>query len=173
MSSRVAVGSLSLSAAAFVALIGFEGYTDKAVVPVTNDRPTVGFGSTFHEDGRPVKMGDTTTPVLAAQKAITHIQADERKLRDSLPGVKLSQQEYDVYLDFAYNFGMANWNSSTIRKRLVAGDYSGACDALLMWRYAGGYDCSTKVNGQPNKRCWGVWSRQLDRHQRCIEAQND
>ena len=30
-----------------------------------DDRPTVGFGSTFHEDGRAVKLGDMTTPVRA------------------------------------------------------------------------------------------------------------
>lgn len=171
--NRVAVGGMSLSAAAFVALLSFEGYTGKAVIPTTNDRPTVGFGSTFHEDGRPVKMGDTTDPVAAAQKAIVHIQKDERRVRESLPGVELNQQEYDLYLDWVYQYGTANWNSSTIRRRLLSGDHKGACDALLMWRYSGGYDCSTTINGQPNKRCWGVWTRQLDRHTKCLEAQPD
>lgn len=169
--NRVAVGGMSLSAAAFVALLSFEGYTGRAVIPTVDDRPTVGFGSTFHEDGRPVKLGDTTDPVSAAQKALTHIQKDERTFRAGLPGVMLKQAEYDVYMDFVYNYGTANWNGSTIRRRLLAGDYAGACDALLMWKRAGGYDCSTMINGKPNTRCYGVWTRQLERHQKCMEAQ--
>lgn len=171
MSKRTAVNGLSLSAAAFVGLLAFEGYTDKAIIPTIKDRPTVGFGSTFHEDGRPVQLGETTDPVSAAQKAIAHIQKDERRVRESLPGVELNQKEYDLYLDWVYQYGIANWNNSTIRRRLIDGDHKGACDALLMWRYSGGYDCSTTINGQPNKRCWGVWTRQLDRHQKCLEAQ--
>lgn len=168
--NRVAVGGLSLSALAFVAMLAYEGYTDKAVIPTINDRPTIGFGSTFHEDGSPVKIGDTTDPVKAAQKAIAHIQKDERKVRDSLPGVKLNQAEYDIYMDWVYQYGISNWQASTIRKRLVQGDHRGACDALLMWRFSGGYDCSTLINGQPNTRCYGVWTRQLERHKKCIEA---
>lgn len=168
--NRVAVGGLSLSAMAFVALLSFEGYTSKAVIPTVNDRPTVGFGSTFQQDGTPVKLGDTTDPVSAAQTAIVHIQKDERKVRDSLPGVYLNQAEYDVYMDWVYQYGTANWQGSSMRRRLLDGDHKGACDALLLWKRADGYDCSTMINGQPNKRCYGVWTRQLDRHKKCLEA---
>ena len=43
---RTFIGALALSAAGLIALVAHEGYTDKAVVPVPGDRPTVGFGST-------------------------------------------------------------------------------------------------------------------------------
>ena len=46
-----------------------------------------------------------------------------------------------------------------------------ACAALLSYRRAAGYDCSTLVNGKPNRRCWGVWERQLKRHAKCMAAQ--
>ncbi len=55
-----------------------------------------------------------------------------------------------------------------MRRQLLVGNYRAACDALLQWKRAGGYDCSTLVNGQPNKVCWGVWDRQRERHAKCL-----
>jgi GH24 family phage-related lysozyme (muramidase) len=164
---RIIVAALSLSAAGLVGLVVHEGYTDRAVVPTQGDRPTVGFGSTFHEDGTPVQLGDTTTPVRALIKAHAHITKDEAAFRASLPGVALHQGEYDVYLDWTYQYGTAAWAKSGMRRELLAGDYTAACNALLAYRFAGGFDCSTPGN----KRCAGVWTRQLERHAKCMELQ--
>lgn len=167
MSKRNLVAALSLSAAAFIALVVSEGYTDKAVIPVQGDRPTVGFGSTFHEDGRPVKPADTTTPVRALIKAHAHISQEEAVFRRSLPGVELTQAEYDLYIDFIYQYGSTIWWTSSMRRHLLFGQYVKACNALLLYKRAGGYDCSTPGN----RRCPGVWTRQLERHAQCMAAQ--
>jgi len=53
---RMLVAALSLSAAGLVGLVLHENYTGTAVIPTQGDRPTIGHGSTFHEDGTPVKM---------------------------------------------------------------------------------------------------------------------
>ena len=98
--ARVVVASLSLSAAAFIGLVMDENYTDTAVIPTKNDRPTVGFGSTFHADGSPVKMGDRTTPVRALVTAQAHISREEVIFRASLEGASLHQAEFDVYMDW-------------------------------------------------------------------------
>ena len=55
---RITVAALSLSAAAFIGLVVHEGYTDRAVIPTKGDVPTIGFGSTRYEDGRPVRLTD-------------------------------------------------------------------------------------------------------------------
>jgi GH24 family phage-related lysozyme (muramidase) len=167
MNSRSLVAALSLSAAAFIALVVNEGFTERAIVPTQGDRPTVGFGSTFHEDGRPVKITDTVTPQRALIKAHAHISRDEAMFRQSLPGVMLHQAEYDVYMDFVYQYGPATWEKSSMRRNLLAGDYRKACDALLLYRRSAGFDCSTPGN----KRCPGVWTRQLERHAKCMAAQ--
>lgn len=169
--SRRAVGTLSFSAAALVALFVFEGYTGTATIPTKGDVPTVGFGTTIKQDGSKITLQDTTNPVTSAVNALSHIQKDEELFKRSLPGVMLRQDEYDIYIDWVYQYGMSNWNTSTIRRRLMAGDHVGACNALLMWKYSAGYDCSTTFNGQPNKVCWGVWARQLERHRKCMAAQ--
>jgi GH24 family phage-related lysozyme (muramidase) len=168
---RKTVAGLTLSAAALFALVMEEGYTDKAVIPTKGDRPTLGFGSTFHEDGRPVKMGDTTTPTRALLKVKAHIDREEASFIRSLPGVELHQGEHDLYMKWVYQFGTGNWWKSSMRKNLLVSNYKGACDALLAYRYAAKYDCSTLVNGKPNKRCWGVWTRQQERHAQCMALQ--
>jgi len=168
---RIAVTALTISAAAFAAWQGYEGYTDTAVIPTKGDVPTIGHGSTRYEDGSRVRMGDTITRKRAAELARNLMREDERAFAESLPGVDLTQGEYDVFIDFVGQYGMANWRRSSMRRELLAGNYVGACKAILRYRFAAGYDCSTMVDGKPNRRCWGVWVRQRDRHRKCMEAQ--
>lgn len=166
--ARIIVAALTLSASAFVTLLVSEGYTDKAIIPTKNDRPMHGFGSTFNADGSAVKLGETTTPVRALITAQAHISKEEKKFRDSLPGVNLYQGEYDLYVDFTYQFGIGTWRASSMRRNLLAGDYVAACNALLLYKYSGGYDCSTPGNN----RCAGVWTRQQERNRKCLSMQN-
>lgn len=163
---QIATG-LALSAAAFVGIVTSEGYTETAVIPTKNDRPTNGFGSTFKEDGSPVRMGDRITPVRAVQRAAAHLSKEEAAFRASLPGVALHQAEYDLYMDWVYQYGIDAWRASSMRRELLARRYPQACGALLLYKKSGGYDCS--IPG--NKVCAGVWTRQLERHRKCMEAQ--
>jgi GH24 family phage-related lysozyme (muramidase) len=164
---RIAVALLTLSTAGFLSWKASEGFTDQAVIPTKGDVLTIGHGSTRYEDGRPVQMGDTITRERASVLARNLMKADEKRFAASLPGVRLHQAEFDVYMDFVGQFGIGNWRESSMRRRLIAGDYVGACNALLLYKYSAGYDCSTPGN----KRCGGVWARQLDRNSKCLGAQ--
>ena len=106
------------------------------------------------------------TKERAVQIAKAHIAKDEVAFRKSLSGVKLTQTEYDVYLDFVYNYGQANWNGSSMLRNLKAGQYKQACTSLLKYKYVAKRDCSVRSNG-----CYGVWTRQLDRYNKCIGVQ--
>lgn len=171
LKKRLSITALTISATAFVAWQGYEGFTDEAVIPTKGDVPTIGHGSTRYEDGSRVKMGDRITRQRAAELARNLMSKDEKAFRDSLPGAYLNQVEYDVYLDFVGQYGMANWRKSSMRREVLAGNYIKACNALLLWKKAAGYDCSTLINGKPNKRCYGVWTRQLERRDKCIKSQ--
>lgn len=182
MRNRVLAAALALSAAGFSAWQASEGdgpVVEQAgvevhlpYIPTQGDRPTIGHGSTRYEDGTPVTLVDPPiTRERAEQLARSLHEEEEQRFRASIPGVKLFQEEYDLYIDFAGQYGIGNWRASSMRRELLAGNYIKACDALLRYRYAAGYDCSTTVNGKPNKRCWGVWTRQLDRHAQCRGAQ--
>lgn len=166
----MAVAGLVLSAAGFAAWVAGEGFTARPVIPTQGDVPTIGHGSTRYEDGTPVRMTDPAiTRERAAELARNLHSEEESRFKASLPGVSLTQGEFDLYLDFTGQYGIGNWRQSSMRRHLLAGEYRQACDALLRYRYAAGYDCSTTINGQPNRRCWGVWARQLERHAKCIE----
>lgn len=169
---RIAAALLTISAAGFAAWQASEGYSPTPYIPTKNDSPTIGHGSTRYEDGTPVKLTDPPITRERAEQLARNLMAkDEQLFRASMPGVKLYQAEYDLYLDFVGQYGIGNWRSSSMRRHLLASQYAQACDALLLWRRAGGYDCSTRINGKPNRRCWGVWERQLQRHAQCLAAQ--
>jgi lysozyme len=165
--ARIAIGSLALSMAAFVGLVSHEGYTTGAIIPTKNDRPTLGHGSTFWEDGRPVKMGETITPTRAIILASKHLTKEEAVFRASIPGVALHQAEYDIYMGWVYQYGTGAWVKSSMRRELLAGKHKASCDSLLLYKKSGGFDCS--IPG--NKICWGVWKRQLERHAACMAVQ--
>jgi GH24 family phage-related lysozyme (muramidase) len=164
---RIAVASLTLSASALIGIAVSEHYAGSAMIPTQNDRPTLGFGSTFHADGTPVRLGDTTTPVRALVTMRAHISKEEKVFQASLPGVELSQGEYDLYMDWVYQYGTGAWLKSSMRRELLANRHPAACHALLLYKRSGGFDCS--IPG--NKVCAGVWTRQRKRHAACMALQ--
>jgi GH24 family phage-related lysozyme (muramidase) len=164
--TKISVILLAASAAFFTSLIGYEGYESKPYLDSAKVA-TIGIGSTSYENGTKVKMTDKPiTKERAVQIAKAHIAKDEVAFRKSLQGVKLTQTEYDVYLDFVYNYGQANWNGSSMLRNLKAGQYRQACASLLKYKYVAKRDCSIRSNG-----CYGVWTRQQDRYNNCMRVQ--
>ena len=167
------VMAISASGAGFAAWQAHEGFTAEPVIPTQGDVPTIGHGSTHYEDGRKVKMSDPAITKQRAQElALNLMTSDAKKFFVSLaPDSMLHPVEFNVYLDFVGQYGIGNWGASSMRRQINAGDHIGACKSLLKYRFAAKYDCSTTVNGRPNKRCWGVWTRQFDRYNQCMEVQ--
>lgn len=168
---RQAVTALTVSAAAGLATLGAEGFRSAPYIPTQGDVPTIGYGSTVYEDGKKVTLQD---PPITKERAIqlvkNHKSKDEVMFRESLPGVKLTQGEYDLYMDFTYQYGITNWRSSSMRRHLLNGEYLQACNALPAWRNQAGRDCSLPQNWGP-KGCKGVWTRQLERQAKCLAEQ--
>ena len=153
MNNRIAIASITLSAASLISLVVSEGYTDKAVIPVPGDKPTIGFGTT---DG--VKMGDKIDPVTAVKRAYKDIQQFEGAVRQCVK-VPLMQSEYDAWVEFTYNVGADAFCRSTAVKKLNAGDYAGACEQMKRWVY---------VAGQFNQ---GLANRREREYQKCMSEQ--
>ena len=164
---RLAIAALALSAAGLVGLVNHEGFVKDAMTPIPGDRPTVGFGSTFKEDGTPVQLGDSVTPHRALRMSLTHIAKDELNLKRCV-SAPMSQVEYDILVDFAYWRGSGGACRSEVVKAINRGDYVASCEAYLKLdsRRAAGKDCKDPLN-----RCRGVWLRAQDRYKRCMEAQ--
>jgi lysozyme len=124
---RVVIGALSLSASALVGIALHEGYRGEAYIPVKGDVPTIGFGTTAG-----VKPGDRIEPVQALVRKLADVQRFEGALKECVR-VPLHQYEYDAFMSLAYNIGPGAFCSSTLVRRLNAGDYTGACNEILRW----------------------------------------
>lgn len=148
--TRNAIAALSLSATALVGIVTYENYTDRAIIPVPGDVPTVGFGTT---DG--VKLGDTTTPPKALSRALTDIAKFEGALKRCVK-VPLAQHEYDAYVSLSYNIGSGAFCNSTLVKKLNASDYVGACQEILKW---------DKFKGKPLR---GLTIRRQGEYAQCV-----
>lgn len=138
--TRLAIGALSLSAAGLVALLGYEGYSDIAYIPVKGDVPTIGFGTT---EG--VKLSDTITPEKAVERAYRDIMDTETAIHKCVD-VPLTQGEYDAFVSLSYNIGTDAFCKSTLVKKLNSGDYDGACAELRRWVYVKGKKSQGLVN---------------------------
>ena len=156
MIKRTSIAALALSAAGLVGIVLQEGYTDKAVIPVPGDVPTIGFGST---DG--VKLGDKTTPPMALARALSDVSKFEGALKQCVK-VPLHQHEYDVFVSMTYNVGSSAFCKSSLVKKLNAEDYAGACDEILRWRFFQGKDCAI-----PQNKCAGLYSRRKLETEQC------
>jgi lysozyme len=127
MKARIVIGALTLSASALVGIAVHEGYRGEAYIPVKGDVPTIGFGTTAG-----VKPGDRIEPVQALVRKLQDVQRFEGALKQCVR-VPLHQYEYDAFLSLAYNIGPGAFCSSTLVRRLNAGDYAGACAEILRW----------------------------------------
>lgn len=56
----------------------------------------------------------------------------------SCVNVKLTQNQYDAFSDLAYNIGVGAFCRSSIVSDLNSGNYTRACDKLLLFNKAGG-----------------------------------
>lgn len=139
---RKLIAALTLSASGFVGILGYEGYSSEAIIPVKGDVPTLGFGTTTG-----VKMGDRIDPVTAVVTALDDVKKAERSIEECIK-VPLHQSEYDALASFTYNIGGRAFCSSTLVKKINAGDYDGACEELKRWVYVK----NVKVKGLENRR---------------------
>lgn len=168
---RIAVALLTVSATGFAAWVASEGECLQACIPTKGDVPTIGHGSTRYEDGTAVKLTDPPITRKRAVELAKNLQSqEEKRFIASLPGVFLHPEEFDLYMDFTGQYGIGNWRASSMRRDLLAGDYVAACNDLLKYRFQAKRDCAQPINWGA-QGCKGVWTRQQQRHAKCMAAQ--
>lgn len=100
--------------------------------------PTIGYGSTFYEDGTKVKLTDAPITEARAMDLLGNVVNDFSKQVNKLIKVEVTQHQYDALVDFAYNVGVGNLASSTLLKKLNAKLYDETAEQFLRWNKAGG-----------------------------------
>lgn len=157
--TRVALVALALSAAGLTMIKMEEGFSPVAYPDPTYgwEVPTIGYGTT---EG--VKRGDRITEPEAERRLLGYLAREDRTFQRCTV-VPLSQIEYDWYKNFYYNIGAAQYCSSTLSRKLRAGDYRGAADQVLRWKFSNGFDCSK------SRKCSGLWTRRLAMHKALLQ----
>lgn len=106
--------------------------------PGTGGDPwTIGYGWTGKVGGKPIRPGmkidDATAERLLRTGVVSFDQAVSKMLK-----VSVTQNQYDALVSLAYNIGTRALSTSTLMKKLNAGDVKGAADAFLSWNRSGG-----------------------------------
>lgn len=68
------------------------------------------------------------------------------------PGLKGHPYQIAAAIDLAYNIGGPAYCGSTVARRFNAGDWRGACDAMLAWVYAKGRKLPGLVKRRQDER---------------------
>jgi lysozyme len=115
----------------------FEGFKSKPY-KCPAGIPTIGYGSTFYEDGTKVKLTDAPITEARAMELLADVVNDFSKKVNKLIKVEVNQNQFDALVDFAYNVGITALANSTLLKKLNAKLYSEAADQFLRWNKANG-----------------------------------
>ncbi|RTM20134.1 lysozyme [Enterobacter bugandensis] len=98
---------------------------------------TIGYGWTQPVEGKPIRAGMTIKQETAERLLKTGLVSYENDV-SRLVKVRLKQGEFDALVSFTYNLGARSLSTSTLLRKLNAGDYVGAADEFMRWNKAGG-----------------------------------
>ncbi|CAJ0889036.1 lysozyme [Ralstonia mannitolilytica] len=136
---RTSAVLITVSALTLAGIAGWESYRRTAYDDGVGVQ-TVGFGSTTHEDGRPVRPGDTMTPERAVLRLAQDANRLWREAAACIGEVPLAAHEAAAFQSLVYNIGPGAFCRSSLVKKLkqTPPDYAGACKEILRWTRAGG-----------------------------------
>lgn len=117
----------------------FEGFRAKPYLCPAG-KATIGYGSTWRMDGSPVELTD---PPMTDAQAVSLLEREV--YGTALPGVlrlcplTISQPGVlNALVDFTFNLGVGQLQTSTLRRKINAQDWQGAREQLARWVRGGG-----------------------------------
>jgi lysozyme len=158
--NRLPINFRTPSSNAVTLIQQFEGFRTKAYQDSVGNW-TIGYGTTFLPNGvvdprgktpilpaggREVRQGDVISPEYATALLEDYLIKERNLLNQYLPGLNLTQNEYDAIVAFSYNVYPGKWANPTLnsntRKQLFranAGEisYEEASKVFLDWDKAG------------------------------------
>lgn len=143
---------VALALTATASLIGgFEGVRQVAYLDPVGI-PTACFGRT-----QGVQVGQSYSREECEEYLLEEVIHFQREVR-RLVVVPMEPHHLAAFTSFAYNVGIQNFRTSTLLRKLNAGDYEGACNELPRWVYAKGIKLPGLVNRREVERriCLGL-----------------
>ncbi len=115
---------------------GFEGFFPRPYLCPAGVA-TIGFGTTRYESGLRVTLADPQiTKERAEELLLWELKDCAASVSRLCPGQETNVQA--ALIDFTYNLGAGRLASSTLRKRINAGDWAGARAECMKWVRGGG-----------------------------------
>lgn len=117
----------------------FEGFYSKPYLCPASVA-TIGYGTTYYEDGRKVTLKDKPIDRTRAEELLT-LQLTTIYMAGVLkcsPMLAAHPSALGALTSFAYNLGVPRYRGSTLRKRVEAEDWERAQVEILKWNRAGG-----------------------------------
>lgn len=100
---------------------------------------TIGFGSTFYEDGTKVKLTDKPITEAKASELLANLLITFEKGVDSFTTDLVNQNQLNSLVSFAYNCGLNNLKKSTLLKKVNTNPNDVTIKAeFLKWNKANG-----------------------------------
>jgi len=81
--------------------------------------PTIGYGSTMYKSGKKVKLGEQVTIEQAKELLEWEINNKATVINSQTIKAKLTQNQFDALVSFAYNVGVGAFSSSTLLKKIL------------------------------------------------------
>jgi len=101
--------------------------------------PTIGYGSTYYENGVRVKLSDSPISEEWAEELLKKNVVHYDVAVNSLTRDDITQNQYDALVSFAYNVGVTNFKNSTLLKRVNANPKDpNITNQFMKWIRAGG-----------------------------------
>lgn len=98
---------------------------------------TIGWGTTYYPNGKPVQCGDTITQ-LQADSYIIQKYDDISYFLNRLLLVPVTQQEFDALCDFIYNVGTENFAHSSLLRYINSSNFTEAANEFDKWDHVNG-----------------------------------
>jgi lysozyme len=131
--------NFKISALGLALIKSFEGLSLKAYRDQVGVL-TIGYGTTNSvlPKDKKIVLGQVIDLVTAEQYLTLAVDSIFSIEVNRLVKVNIDQKQFDALVCFAYNCGVDHLTSSTLLKKLNAGDFAGAQKEFLKWNQAGG-----------------------------------
>jgi len=98
--------------------------------------PTIGYGHLI-KSGEPYSSGTCITTEQGEDLLKSDIHSAETCVNRAVT-IPLNGNQFSALVSFTFNLGCGSFSSSTLLRRVNAGDFAQVCPELLRWNHAGG-----------------------------------